>query len=136
MYTGGREEMIKKYRIRVNEKEYMVEVEEMEEEGGAIEKEEYENLKEKRTTTTERRILSKQETTVVKEKIVFAPMPAKITKINCKEGKRVKKGDLLIVIEAMKMENEILSPLDGVVKEVCVVEGMNVSSEEKLVVFE
>lgn len=128
--------MIKKYRIRVNEKEYMVEVEEMEEEGGAIEKEEYENLKEKRTTTTERRILSKQETTVVKEKIVFAPMPAKITKINCKEGKRVKKGDLLIVIEAMKMENEILSPLDGVVKEVCVVEGMNVSSEEKLVVFE
>jgi len=63
-------------------------------------------------------------------------MPAKVVKINCRAGEEAKKGDLLMIIEAMKMENEIFSPIDGVVKEVCVVEEANVSNEERLVVFE
>ena len=48
----------------------------------------------------------------------------------------VKKGDVIIVLEAMKMENEIHSPMDGLVKEVNVKEGMTVSPDEVMVAFE
>jgi biotin carboxyl carrier protein len=77
-----------------------------------------------------------QKTTETTGKTVYAPMPARVVKISCRAGGHVKKGDLLMIVEAMKMENEILSPIDGAVKEVCVVEGASVLNEERLVVFE
>lgn len=47
---------------------------------------------------------------------ITAPMPGKVIKVAVKEGASVKKGDLLLIVEAMKMENNILSPQDGRVK--------------------
>ena len=50
-------------------------------------------------------------------------MPGKVVKINVSEGDKVQKGDPVIILEAMKMENEIKSPVDGVIKSICVSEG-------------
>lgn len=46
---------------------------------------------------------------------VNAPMPGKILKVNATAGAAVKKGDVLVVLEAMKMENEICAPQDGTI---------------------
>ena len=46
---------------------------------------------------------------------VKSPLPGTLLRMNVKEGQNVKKGDLLCIVEAMKMENEILSPCDGTV---------------------
>ena len=64
---------------------------------------------------------------------VKAPMPGNILKINCKAGASVKKGDVLIVLEAMKMENDICAPQDGVVASVEVAQGATVETDAILV---
>lgn len=58
-----------------------------------------------------------------------SPMPGTLTKIKVQVGDRVKLGDTLAIVEAMKMENEVLSPLDGVVKEIYATQGMQVGSD-------
>lgn len=121
--------MIKKFIIRVNGKEYKVEVEGIE--GGVTGREDT-----KRPNGEEE--VGKEGIEPNKEtgKIVFAPMPAKVIRVNCKKGERVRKGDILIILEAMKMENEIISPIDGAIKEVGVKEGVNVSQNEPMLEFE
>lgn len=47
-----------------------------------------------------------------------APMPGKVSKVNVKVGDNVKKGDVLMLLEAMKMQNEIASPVNGIIKSV------------------
>jgi len=123
--------MIKKFRIKINGKEYKVEVEEeVLEEGGIA------------GGDKSRKILERKETKEIVEenkeegKIIYAPMPAKVIKVACRAGDRVRKGDILIILEAMKMENEIISPFDGVIKEVRAIEGMSISHNEAMVVFE
>ncbi len=64
---------------------------------------------------------------------VKAPMPGTIMKINVSAGQAVKKGDVLCVLEAMKMENDICAPQDGTVASVNVQKGASVASEEVLV---
>ena len=64
---------------------------------------------------------------------VNAPMPGKIVAVKAKAGDSVKKGDVVIVLEAMKMENEIMSPRDGVVAGVHVAKGDSVDSGKVLV---
>ena len=64
---------------------------------------------------------------------VKAPMPGNIMKVNCKAGASVKKGDVLIVLEAMKMENDICAPADGVVASVEVAQGATVATDALLV---
>lgn len=64
---------------------------------------------------------------------VKAPMPGTIMKINVSAGQAVKKGDVLCVLEAMKMENDICAPEDGTVASVNVQKGASVQSEEVLV---
>ena len=63
---------------------------------------------------------------------VNAPMPGTIVKICVKNGDTVKNGDVLCIIEAMKMENEIVSPKDGTVSSVTVSQGANVNSGDVL----
>ncbi len=60
-------------------------------------------------------------------------MPGTIIKINVKAGDSVKKGDVLCVLEAMKMENDIMAPADGVVATVNVAQGASVATDEVLV---
>ncbi|MGN0318890.1 MAG: biotin/lipoyl-containing protein [Lachnospira sp.] len=63
---------------------------------------------------------------------VNAPMPGKILKINVSAGAAVKKGDVLVVLEAMKMENEICAPSDGTVATVDCAVGDSVESGKVL----
>jgi len=62
-------------------------------------------------------------------------MPGKILKVFVQPGMQVKKGFNMLVLEAMKMENEILAPSDGVIKEVRVKEGDNVNTGDPMVVL-
>ena len=64
---------------------------------------------------------------------VNAPMPGKILKVNVNAGIAVKKGDVLLVLEAMKMENEICAPQDGTVATVECAAGDSVESGKVLV---
>ncbi len=59
---------------------------------------------------------------------INAPMPGTILKVNVSNGQAVKKGDVLMVLEAMKMENEILAPADATVSSVNVSAGQTVES--------
>lgn len=66
---------------------------------------------------------------------IECPMPGTIVKVNVTEGATVKKGDVLVVLEAMKMENEIMSPVDGTIAQVNVAKGVAVNSGDLLVVI-
>ena len=70
------------------------------------------------------------------EGVVTAPMPGKILRILVKEGDEVKTGQGLLVLEAMKMENEIPAPKDGVVKKILVKEGDTVDTGQALMELE
>ena len=62
-------------------------------------------------------------------------MPGNILDVKVATGTSVKKGDVLIILEAMKMENEIMAPCDGTVKQVLVNKGATVNSGDPLVVI-
>ena len=66
---------------------------------------------------------------------VNAPMPGNILKVNVTAGQAVKEGELLVVLEAMKMENEIMAPKDGTVTQVLVSKGSTVDTGAPLVVI-
>lgn len=67
---------------------------------------------------------------------VNAIMPGMIIKVLVNQGDEVSSGDVLVILEAMKMESEICSPLDGTVKDVCVEAGDNVAQNQPLVLIE
>ncbi len=63
---------------------------------------------------------------------VPAPLPGTILKVNVTEGQAVKEGDLLVVLEAMKMENEIYAPCAGKVAQILVSKGSSVNTDDVL----
>jgi biotin carboxyl carrier protein len=65
-----------------------------------------------------------------------APMPGQVRAVNVSEGDAVKKGQTLLVLEAMKMEIRIHSPQDGVVKKLFVKQGQTVEREQTLIDLE
>ena len=67
--------------------------------------------------------------------VVAAPMPGTILKVNVQNGQAVKEGDVLCVLEAMKMENDIIAPKAGTVTQVAVSKGSSVSTGDALVVI-
>ena len=66
---------------------------------------------------------------------VPAPMPGTILKVNVTQGQAVKEGDVLCILEAMKMENEIMAPKAGTVSQVVVSKGASVNTGDALVVL-
>ena len=66
---------------------------------------------------------------------VTAPMPGNILKVNVNVGDAVKEGQVLVVLEAMKMENEIMAPKNGTVTQVVVSKGSTVDTGAALVVI-
>lgn len=64
---------------------------------------------------------------------VAAPMPGTVTEIAVQVGDRVTAGDVLLILTAMKLENEITAPAAGVVQQLAVALGDNVNSDDRLV---
>ena len=67
--------------------------------------------------------------------VVKSPMPGNVLKINVTQGQQVKEGDVLLILEAMKMENEVVSPKAGTVAQVVVAKGAVVETGSALVVI-
>jgi len=65
-----------------------------------------------------------------------APMPGKVVEIKIKKGAKIKKGDTLIILEAMKMEHKVLAPSDGKVKEILIHKDEQVENGATLVVLD
>lgn len=66
---------------------------------------------------------------------IKAPMPGTVLSIGVEPGDKVTKGQTLLILEAMKMENQIMAPADGVVKEINVTQGVSVNAGDILVVL-
>jgi acyl-CoA carboxylase subunit alpha len=66
----------------------------------------------------------------------FAPMPGKILAVRVQPGQSVRRGETLVILEAMKMEHDVAAPHDGVVRELRVEAGQQVDAGDVLVVLE
>jgi len=66
---------------------------------------------------------------------VKSPLPGSIIKVLVSEGQAVKKGDTLLTLESMKMENPVLAEQDGTVKQIAVTPGQNVMQDDLLIVL-
>lgn len=66
---------------------------------------------------------------------VVSPLPGSVIKVLVSEGQSIKKGDTLLTLESMKMENAIMAEKDGVVSKICVAAGQNVMQDDLLVVL-
>ena len=109
-----------KYKVTLNGRTYEVEVEA----GKAMLLDEYEAI-----------VPTAAPAAPVAGDAVTAPMPGNILKVNVTAGQAVKEGDVLVVLEAMKMENEILAPKACTVKQVLVSKGSTVDTGATLVVL-
>ncbi len=64
---------------------------------------------------------------------ITSPMPGKVIKVNVQKGDKVRKGDVLLIVEAMKMENNIISPIDATVESINVAQGDKVDTSTRLI---
>ncbi|XMB86026.1 biotin/lipoyl-containing protein [Mycoplasmatota bacterium WC44] len=119
---------MKKYRVKVNGKVYEVELEAVAEDSNKIEtkkvnpeKGSTENKEVKVTTDDGQKVLS------------F--MQGKIIDVCVKEGDKVQEGQLLVILEAMKMENEIVSSVSGTVSKILVNKNDNVENQEIIMII-
>lgn len=67
---------------------------------------------------------------------ITAPMPGKVINVSVREGDEVRKNQTLLIVEAMKMENEIPSPVDGLITKIHAAVGDRVDAEEPLIEIE
>jgi len=134
---------MKKFLIKVNGNQYEVEVEEIKEgQTAAVFREETRytpSVKQPENASKVNELVKPQpepaKTAAAAPEgaeIVKAPIPGTILKIEVKEGDSVKKGDVILILEAMKMENEILAPVDGTVATINVETGASVNSGDVL----
>ena len=75
------------------------------------------------------------QTAIAAGEVVKAPMPGNVLKILASQGQQVKEGEVLIVLEAMKMENEIVAPKSGSVAQIAVSKGQVVETGTPLIVI-
>ena len=115
---------MKIYKIKVNGKSYRVELE-------AIEQVNTAPLEEKKKQQESKKIINNDGA-----KEVVSPIQGQVTNLKVKVGDKVKKGDVLIIIEAMKLENEVVSPFEGTVAQVLVTKGQNVKAKEVIITIE
>jgi len=70
------------------------------------------------------------------DKAIKSPMPGTILDIKVKPGQSVKKGEILLILEAMKMENEIVAPMNGVIEQIYVAKGASVATNDMLIAIQ
>ena len=119
---------MKIYKVKVNGKLYEVELESVSEQQGSLATKNTEEKKEEPV----RKEASKP---VAGEGVELkAPLQGTILKVNVKVGDQVKKGQPVIILEAMKLENEVVAPADGVITSILVNPGQSVNSQDVLLV--
>lgn len=123
---------MKVYKVKVNGKVYVVEVESVEEVKGEIETAPQVKTQLEPAPTPE---VAPQAVVPAEGTVVKAPMQGTIINVKVNVGDTVSKGDVVVVLEAMKLENDIVSPASGVVKQVLVQKGQNVDNQAPLVVI-
>lgn len=106
-----------KYYVTVNGNKYEVEVQEENSEVAASESE----------------VKVQERNEAIQGVLVSAPMPGKIIAVKTSPGAHVKKDDVILVLEAMKMENEIMAPVEGVVSGIFVDKNDTVNAGDKLI---
>ncbi len=120
-----------KYRIRINGKSYEMEVERIDEDQAPeAQKESFQKswvsagnpkpFVQVINSSAERKVENDDHS-------VSSPMPGTVVKVYCAKGDTVKKGQTVVLLEAMKMENEIAASKDGYIKEIYVSEGMSIA---------
>ncbi len=114
---------MKVYKIKVNGKVYEVEVEVCEKDGN-ISREEKSNEAPKSSQT------NKSEGDKIE-----APMQGNVLSIKVSKGSKVNSGEVLMILEAMKMENEILAPRDCVIEDILVSEGKTVNNKDVMFII-
>ena len=125
--------MIKKYNITVNGNSYEVEVEELGSEGVSVARERVATQSTPRPQVSKPVVQKTQATQSTGTGSINAPMPGTINDVRVKAGDSVKKGQILLILEAMKMENEIMASCDGTISQVNISKGASVSSGDVLV---
>jgi len=115
---------MKIYKIKVNGKSYRVELE-------AIEQVDTVPLEEKKKQESKKIVNTNSGAMEVP-----SPIQGQVVNIKVKPGDKVKKGDVLLIIEAMKLENEVVSPFEGTVAQILVTKGQNVKAKEAIVTIE
>ena len=126
--------MIKKYNIVVNGNSYEVQVEELGTEGSSVQAPQKQTQVAKPSPRISVQKQTKQpQVTSAGGGIISAPMPGTISDVRVNVGDTVKKGQVLLILEAMKMENEIFAPNDGTVKSVNISKGASVNVGDVLV---
>ncbi|UCB46014.1 MAG: hypothetical protein JSV25_00900 [Spirochaetota bacterium] len=144
---------MKKYKVTVDGVEYLVQVTvdeagiytaKLGEKEVKVRLEEIIDLKKRKTQPT---TISSTEPTTQKKipsdieagaggVLLRAPMPGNVVKIIAQEDSTVKQGEPVIILEAMKMNNEIPSPVSGTIKEIKVKEGETIDSEDIIAIIE
>lgn len=126
---------MKKFLIKVNGNKYEVEVEEIRDDSAAAPAvPEVKVQASVQTAAPAPRPAAKKDTAVpAGASTITAPMPGTILKVNVNTGDSVKKGQVLLILEAMKMENEIVAAANGTVASVNVSKGASVNAGDVLV---
>ncbi len=123
--------MVRKYRVTVAGHTYEVEVEELASQGTAVRSSER-VLPAVPAASAKSAPAKPHPDPAEGDGVVSSPLPGKVLAVRVQAGQKVKRGDLLLVIEAMKMENEIFAGQAGTVRKVHVVAGQNVETGDLL----
>ena len=114
------------FRVQIGDQEFVVEVK-------SVQRERTDTFSSQIPQVVRHQVSMEDE--VAGQLIIRAPLPGVVKKILVKEGEEVSEGDILAVIEAMKMENNIVSSTSGIVKEVKVRQGETVKLHQVLIIL-
>lgn len=121
-----------KYRITVDGKTYEMDVELIGSNGAAVQPVKFESKPVVAAAPKAAAPAPSAKPAPASSGAVIAPMPGTILRVNKAEGDSVKAGDVVLVLEAMKMENEITAPVDGVIASLSLAAGSTVAGGDML----
>lgn len=124
---------MKKYKVKINEKVFDVEVEEV---SSPSREQKIDNTKKEEIRKPVEPVTKKKEVEKdIEGEKVLSPLPGTIS-LEINEGDKVAKGEVIFVLEAMKMENEISAPISGTIKKIYITDGESVETGDLLAVLE